>query len=246
MRQQKRDGFDKQSLARWILIHLHRDVYDRFGGAHSLRQRMLQPLERMGLQPTLYPTQLVLAPELQEEARSRLQQLADPRTQWIGMAPGALWPSKEWPADRFVGVGRQVLRPANRRLLVVGGPRELPRSNQIAEALGAQAVSTSGETSLLQTAALLQQCRLTITNDSGLLHVAESVGCPVVALFGPTSPRFGYEPHLSESRLLREAPVCSPCSKNGSRPCHRPTHECMLGIGSTQVVEAVESILAKV
>ena len=56
----------------------------------------------------------------------------------------------------------------------------------------------------------------------GALHAAEAVGCPVVALFGPTSPRFGYSPHLQDSQLVTSATACSPCSKNGSRPCHRP------------------------
>ena len=245
MRHLQRPGFAKQSVARWFLIHLHRDLYARFGGARSLRQRMLQPLETMGLHPRLYPTQLMLSAQLKEEARRRLQNLADPDTQWIALAPGALWPSKEWPTDRFLAVAQQLLRVPQRRLLVVGGARERVMGTRLAEALAQRAVSVSGETNLLQTAALLQLCRLTITNDSGLLHVAEAVGCPVVALFGPTSPRFGYAPHLDESQLLYEPPRCSPCSKNGSRPCHRPTHECMLAIDSTRVLNAVESTLTR-
>jgi ADP-heptose:LPS heptosyltransferase len=164
---------------------------------------------------------------------------------WIALAPGALWPSKQWPAERFAAVGRQLLRQTHHALLLVGGERERAISAAIAALLPERSASLTGELDILQTAAILQQCRLTITNDSGLLHVAEAVGCPVVALFGPTTPRFGYAPHLPASHLLRQPPPCSPCSKNGSRPCHRPTHECMLAITTQEVVEAVTLSLAK-
>ena len=39
-----RPGFSKQSLPRWLLIHAHRDLYARWGGAVSMRERMLEPL----------------------------------------------------------------------------------------------------------------------------------------------------------------------------------------------------------
>ena len=245
MRRLLRGGFDKQSLARWFLIHGHRDLYDRLGGARSMRQRMLQPLQAMGLQPTLQSTQIHIPLEMRNEARRHLQGLAAADTQWIAMAPGALWPSKSWPQQRFIEVAQELLRLKQRSLLLVGGQRESALCSAIVEALPERAFSVSGQTELLQTAALLQQCRLTIANDSGLLHVAEAVDCPVVALFGPTSPRFGYAPHLANSELLYNPPRCSPCSKNGSRPCHRPTHECMLGIDSKRVVVTSESILSK-
>jgi ADP-heptose:LPS heptosyltransferase len=81
-----------------------------------------------------------------------------------------------------------------------------------------------------------------ITNDSGLLHMAEAVGRPVLAFMGPTSPAFGYAPYRPDSRLLYHPPRCSPCSKNGSRPCHRPTHECMINITVPEAVEAAEAV----
>ncbi len=96
---------------------------------------------------------------------------------------------------------------------------------------------------LLGTAAVLQACAVVLTHDSGLLHVAEAVGRPVVALFGPTVPQFGYAPYLPHSLLLQSRPPCSPCSKNGSRPCRRPTHECMDNLTVDAVRAAVDAVL---
>lgn len=41
---------------------------------------------------------------------------------------------------------------------------------------------------LLEMIALLKNCSLLITHDSGPLHLAKLAGCPVLALFGPTNP----------------------------------------------------------
>ena len=137
-----------------------------------------------------------------------------------------------------VELAQQLLRDESKNLVLVGGERERQLCATIAAALPARLVNVAGQIDLLQTAAILQRSQYAVVNDSGLLHVAEAVGCPVVALFGPTSPRFGYAPQLPSSRLLYEPPPCSPCSKNGSRPCHRPTHECMLQIATAEVLAA--------
>ena len=91
--------------------------------------------------------------------------------------------------------------------------------------------------------ALKQPTALVVANDSGLLHVGEAVGRPGLALFGPTAPQFGYTPYRAASRLLREPPRCSPCSKNGSRPCSRPTHECMENISVDAAYAAATGML---
>jgi lipopolysaccharide heptosyltransferase II len=240
----RRGGFHKQSLARWLLIHLHRDHYDALGGCRTLRQRMLLPLQRLGVAAEPLPTQLRIPPKSRRAAQDALRQTdSDGTQQWVAMAPGARWPAKRWIDERFVDAGLHLLRDPNRSLLLVGGESERERCEWLAARLPERCLTVAGRTTIAETAALLAQCALTLTNDSGLLHVAEAVGCPVVALFGPTSPRFGYAPTLPNSRLLYHPPSCSPCSKNGSRPCRRPTHECMLAISSNEVVARCDDVL---
>jgi len=55
-----RRGFSKQSVPRWLLVHLHHDAYAHFGGARPLRERMLEPLRRLGCAPRLHATRLQL------------------------------------------------------------------------------------------------------------------------------------------------------------------------------------------
>jgi heptosyltransferase-2 len=84
--------------------------------------------------------------------------------------------------------------------------------------------------SLTEVATLLSECSLLVTNDSGLLHVAEAVGTPVLAFFGPTVREFGYYPVLDRSRVLERPLDCRPCSRNGKRPCHRGDLACLRDI----------------
>jgi heptosyltransferase-2 len=95
------------------------------------------------------------------------------------------------------------------------------------------------EQSLIAVARSLAGCTLTLTNDSGLLHLSEAVGTPVVALFGPTVRAFGYQPTLPQSRLLEVDLDCRPCSRNGKRPCWRGDHACLASLAPEQVLDAV-------
>jgi ADP-heptose:LPS heptosyltransferase len=74
-----------------------------------------------------------------------------------------------------------------------------------------------------------------ITNDSGSMHIANAVGTPVVALFGPTDPR-RTAPTGAPATVLRHHLPCSPCF----RPtCPYADHPCMRLIEVDDVYRAV-------
>lgn len=243
----RRRGFGKQSLPRWALVHLHRDWYERFGGALPLRLRMLEPLRQLGGPLPIHATRLRV-PEASRLAVGRRLRAAGVRPEQVlvGLAPGARWPSKCWPASRFAALVERLAVAPERRFLLLGGAAERAVGDVAARGAPGQCLDLTGRLDLLETAAALERCTLLVANDSGLVHVAEAVGRPVVALFGPTAPQFGYEPYRPQSRLLRRPPPCSPCSKNGSRPCWRPTHECMENLTLDEVQAAAETLLQSV
>ena len=236
MRGRVRPGFDKQEVPRWALVHMHRDWYGRFGGSRSMRERMLEPLRRLGLPARLEPTELRIPEAARGEASSLLDRSAPGATRWIGVAPGARWPSKQWPG--FADLVAALAGDGDPAFAVLGSAEDAPLATTVARVAGPRGFSFAGRLDLAVTAAVMERCDLVIANDSGLLHMAEAVGRPVLAFMGPTSPAFGYTPYRPESRFLYHPPPCSPCSKNGSRPCHRPTHECMINI---TVAEAAET-----
>ena len=95
----------------------------------------------------------------------------------------------------------------------------------------------------METAAALKKASVLVTNDSGPLHIAEATGTPVVALFGPTVRQFGYFPLLEESIALEKEIECRPCSRNGARPCHIATRDCLDTIDPSEVIAAVNRVL---
>lgn len=166
----------------------------------------------------------------------------------LGVAPGAQWDSKRWPEDHFAALVERQLHDNPGIVRIFLGPREENwfgggPLEKIAQ--GNDRVEIIRDRSLVEVAALLAECRLLVTNDSGLLHVAEAVGTPVVALFGPTVREFGYYPLLPGSRVLETDLECRPCSRNGKRPCHRGDLACLRDIKPDQVHDTLETLEAR-
>ena len=107
----------------------------------------------------------------------------------LALAPGANWPGKIWPADRFAGLAR-ALAPRFAAVALVGGPADRARTAAVAAAIGGTlpVADLAGRTGLLTAAAVLERCALLVCNDSGLGHMAAAVGTPTVTVFGPGDP----------------------------------------------------------
>lgn len=80
------------------------------------------------------------------------------------------------------------------RIVIVGGVDDTPLAAAIVEATSGRAIDTTGQLSLLASAALLGRSRILVTNDSAAQHLASAMNTPTVALFGPAIPAFGFRP----------------------------------------------------
>jgi heptosyltransferase-2 len=189
---------------------------------------------RAGFAP--YP----LAEALRAQVDRELAELGLPSgARPVALAPGAAWPAKIWPhfdalAPRLTDTGP---------LLLVGGPEDAPRC----EALAApgRAIAFCGDRPLPQVAAALARCRLLVTGDSGLGHLAEALGIPVLVLFGPTVPAFGFAPQGPGSRLLERELRCRPCSLHGERDCRYEHRNCLADLSAERVHEALRGMLSE-
>jgi heptosyltransferase-2 len=160
----------------------------------------------------------------------------------LGIAPGARWQTKRWPTSHcaeFLRLFRDA-SPAPVRFFL--GPQEqdwFPGSElaRLARELANVQIHASQE--LTEVATGLADCSLLLTNDSGLLHLAEAVGTPVLALFGPTVSGFGYFPCLPQSKVIQRDLNCRPCSRNGKRPCWRFDQACLAQITAEQVLTSL-------
>ncbi len=167
---------------------------------------------------------------------------AEQTTPRVGLAPGARWSSKRWPDSKFVNLIDLLRECIAVPVTLFLGPDEAHwyAGSRLAEAASRHPdVDVVRDRALVDVAGALARCSVTVTNDSGLLHLAEATGTPVVALFGPTVRAFGYYPLLPQSRVLELTLDCRPCSRTGSRTCHRGDLACLEGIDVVAVRDAV-------
>jgi heptosyltransferase I len=130
--------------------------------------------------PVAVPESATAAPVAERVSRERLRGHAL-------INPGAAWPNKRWPPDRF-GEVASALRIRHALLpVVLWGPGEEDLARRVVEASRGAAV-LAPRTGIGDILSLARGARLMLSGDTGPLHLAGAVGTPLVAIFGPTDP----------------------------------------------------------
>lgn len=156
---------------------------------------------------------------------------------FTALAPGSVWGTKRWPYYA------ELASRLEQTSVIVGGKEDIPLADAIVAAAPGQAVSAAGQLSLPGSAALIQRASVLVTNDSAPLHLATAVGTPVVALFGPTVPEFGFGPRGPvDVALGHEGLACRPCSRHGPQTCPLGHHRCMRELSVEIVARAVAKV----
>ena len=183
--------------------------------------------------PHCPPPRLRIEPD-QARATARRHDL-DPEQPIVALAPGAEYgPAKRWPIGHFAEVARHLLA-SGRQVMVLGSERDHELTGPLREIEGVR--DLTGRTRLAEAVDLLSLAKVTVTNDSGLMHVAAATGSAVVAVYGSSDP--GFTPPMTErATILRLGLECSPCFE---RACPLGHTRCLTDILPEQVIEAVEA-----
>jgi lipopolysaccharide heptosyltransferase I len=152
--------------------------------------------------------------------------------------PGAAWPNKRWPPDRYGELAAAVRDRVGLVPVVLWGPGEDTLAHAVVAASAGAAVLAPA-TSVRYLIAVCRAADLFVAGDTGPLHVAMAVGTPTVSLFGPTDPaRNG--PWSAQDLVVSRADRCH-C--HISRRCHHAAW-CLDDVGVPEVAAAVERRLA--
>jgi heptosyltransferase I len=179
-------------------------------------------------------------PEREEDratAQRTVQQLAVEGGFAI-ITPGAGWPSKLWPTDRYAAVARHLASAWQLPTVVVwAGASERALAERIVEAGGPMA-RLAPATTLPELASLARRARLFIGSDTGPLHLAAAVGTPCVGLYGPW-PAARHGPYGPRNIALQKMVFEGPTHGRRTAP---PVY--MESITTEMVYEACDKILA--
>ncbi len=129
-------------------------------------------------------------PNEEREAEGLLHTINPAGSPVVVLSPGTSrrQRGKRWPPEHFATLASRLAASSGALPLVVFGPGEETLARSIVSASGGRA-ALSPPTSLRALASLMRRAALFVGADTGPMHLAWSVGCPVLALFGPTDPR---------------------------------------------------------
>lgn len=155
----------------------------------------------------------------------------------IALAPSAAYFLKRWPKDYFMKLIE--LQP-DEKFVLLGGPED-SFIEDIHAVAPERVLNLAGKCSMQVSAAVVAESKLIVANDTGLLHVAEQLGKPAIALMGPAP--FGF-PSRPATKIMEIDLPCRPCSKHGQGPCINKFkfHQCLVDITPEMVSNSVRQL----
>lgn len=217
-------------LKRFLLIYFKINLFEKpFSGQRDL----LKPLEKIGITFRLPKPPLIFfdtATELKVKSILDHHQL----TRFLVIVPSAAYALKRWPISHW----KQLIENnSDKKIVILAGP-----TDQFTNELNvySHVINLTGQTSLLESAAIVNKAQAIVSNDTGLLHFSEQLGKKTIALMGPAP--FGF-PSRSTTVILEKNLKCRPCSKHGQGPCINPKfQECMTALSPVMVQDHLERL----
>jgi lipopolysaccharide heptosyltransferase I len=152
--------------------------------------------------------------------------------------PGAAWPNKRWPPERFGEVASFLREVRGLESFVLWGPGEEGLARAVVDASGG-AARVAPPTTIPDLVALGRRAALVVSGDTGPLHIAAAAGAPAVAIFGPTDPdRNG--PWSDRDVVVSRYDACG-CHYD--RACHEAAW-CLQGVTVAEVTAAIQHRLS--
>ena len=240
--------------SRWIAFQLHADKVNRYPKNWRARRRAVRKkLHDAGLHTVdLYLDALkgtgipIVArnPGVTIPAENSGQLLEDHglrRGGYVVFAIGASHPTKHYPIPQWVDLAETVVAEFDTNVVVVEKERQgylnlfddLAKSGRLCVLTGLQLPSLAG---------LLAASHLTVSNDSGVMHLSAAAGTPTAGLFGPTHPSLGFSPLGEKCVAVTTDESCSPCSKHGASPCYRDERYCFTKMDAGMIIDRIREV----
>lgn len=201
----------------------------------------LELLKRAGIEATYSEPWIYLSMEERLRARETLKHMKQPI---VGINPGAAYGSaKQWPLERFAGVVKRVIEELDGSAVIFGISDGVMDTSEGVFSDPGRLLSMAGKTTLRELSALISECDVLVTNDSGPMHIGYALKTPLVAIFGSTDPALT-GPVGEGNIVIKEHMDCSPCFERDCK-MNSMTMKCMEAITVDKVFEAVKHLIPK-
>ena len=229
-------AFPKLNIEKWLLVNLK---INRLPSLHIV-DRYLTTLKHLSVTNDNHGLDYFISD------RENVSMTALPeshRNGFIAVVIGAKHATKQMPTSKIIATLKMLKEP----IILLGGTEDKERGELISTSIGATIFNACGLFKLNESASLLQQSKLVITHDTGLMHIAAAFKKPIVSLWGNTVPEFGMTPYLQKNeRLSKIIEIknlsCRPCSKIGYSKCPKGHFNCMNLIKEDDIKNAVNDL----
>ncbi len=224
--------FIRRSKERIYRILLFKYQINLFPKPYIAQDAFIHPLKKWGITTWATGPHFFIPKKTADKVALLL-----PNEDFACAVPSAAWPMKRWPISYWKDL---LLLSTTKNWVFLGGTEDHFIDSLCASIPNKTIINFRGKTSLMESCAILQRAKTVIANDTGLLHVADQLSIPTIALIGPTA--FGY-PKSPTSAVAEIKLHCKPCSKDGSDPCKNPMQQkCMKDIKPQKVLQILRSL----
>ena len=218
--------------------HLMTRIVSRGPSSKAMSSEYRHLMHTLGLDPGPFAPEIVLSPSDRDSAREICENHGL-ENRYAVLCPFTTRPQKHWIEARWVETATHVATEFNLAIVLLGGPQDAAASRRIRSRTEVKIVDFTGQTTLGQAAAVVEQAALVIGVDTGLTHLGTAFKRPTIALFGATCPYLT----TSNSRtiVVYNRLTCSPCKR---KPTCAGRYDCMKAIGSDEVYRAVRRLIS--
>lgn len=217
-------------LRRFFLFQFRLNLFPQpFSG----QMDQIRPLRKWGVSPEIPKEASLFLPDSMIKEFKEKWSLPYP---FVALAPSAAYVLKRWPVSHWAQL---IQESSHQNFVLLGGPEDSFLESLVEKAPD-RVLNLAGQLSLLESATVVSLSQALISNDTGVMHMAEQLNHPCVALMGPAP--FGF-PSKPSTRILERQLSCRPCSKHGQGPCVNPEYQkCLRDISSEEVMKTMGSL----
>jgi lipopolysaccharide heptosyltransferase I len=234
----ERIGFARRYTKEFNWLFVNRAVVPPGHGINRY-ERNVSLVESLGAAPSNLDVTITVPEEVKSGVEEFLGQF-DGSKPLVAIHPATSRPFKHWEPHNYARVADRLLMDGIAHVLVTYGPGEEEVARQVVAQMPSGTAPIMKAGSLRGYAWLIEQADVYFGSDTGPMHVASTMGTPVVAMFGPTDPAVN-SPYRQPHHVLYKGLPCSPCSE---RRCSRNL-ECMASITVEEAYNAIAGMLGQ-
>jgi len=226
-------SFNKLNWEKWLLVNFG---IDKMPKVHIV-DRYMKSLKAFGIKNDDKGLDFFIS-----DTDKQLSIPSSHQSGFIAVGIGAAHWRKKPRVSQYIEMCSQINYP----IVLLGGPSEKVDGDKISEQIGERLWNTAGSTSIGQTAYLIEQCKLLISPDTGVMHIGAAFKKPIISIWGATIPGFGMYPYQNENlnKMVEASHLDKrPCSKLGTKCKYKPC-KCIDELPLSEIIDSANLQIA--